>query len=236
MNKFFKFIRKMNSTINLVKEHNKNEKIEYINEEEFKRKVTEFKKAPDSLVVITDFDYTLTRKLHPEEGNFYSSYCVLEYADLISEKYRKENKLLFDKYYPIELDHTMDFKERDRIVRQWYKENFDLIVAEKITKSDFQKMIIQAEGMFCYRYGIMEFFDLIRRDRINIYIISGGLYEIIEESLKLLLPYYGEVEELIHIVSNKFVYDENDKLVGYKDPFVYTFNKGEVDYLFIFRY
>jgi HAD superfamily hydrolase (TIGR01544 family) len=218
----------MNSTINLVKEYNKCEKIEYIDSGSFKQKVTEFKKSPDSLVVITDFDYTLTRKLHPEKGNFFSSYCVLEYADQISEKYRKENKELFDKYYPIELDHTLDFVERDKTVRQWYKENFDLIVGENITKSDFQKMVIQAEGKFVYRYGIIEFFENVRKYGINVYIISGGLYEVIEESLKLLLPYYNEIEHLIHIVSNKFIYDKSGKLVGYQDPFVYTFNKGEV--------
>jgi HAD superfamily hydrolase (TIGR01544 family) len=229
MNKIYKFIQKMNSNnINLVKECNHFEKIEFIDKPAFDKKYSNFKKNPENLVIITDFDYTLTRKLHPEKGTLYSSYCVLEYWDNISEKYRKENKELFEKYYPIEIDHTLDFEERDKFVRQWYRENFELIIAENITKSDFQKMVVQAEGLFCYRYGIMEFFDLIRKYKINIYIISGGLFEIIEESLRMLLPYYSEIEGLIHIVSNKFKYDDRGKLIGYEDPFVYTFNKGEV--------
>jgi 2-hydroxy-3-keto-5-methylthiopentenyl-1-phosphate phosphatase len=115
-------------------------------------------------------------------------------------------------------------------MRTWFKENLDLMLAENVTKENFQSMILQAERNFYYRHGILEFFELIHNNKIPLFIISGGIYEIIEESLKLVLPYYKELKEknLIHIIANKFTYDHNNKVNGYSEPFVYTFNKGEI--------
>jgi HAD superfamily hydrolase (TIGR01544 family) len=218
-----------NQIINIVNDYNQEEEI-HIVEEHLKSKINEFKKNSKRLTIVSDFDYTLTNRYHDEHGSLYSSYCILECSDSISEKFRKENKELFDKYSHIENDITLDFSERDFLIRKWFKDNLDLIIAEDITKSDFRKMVLQAENKFFFRYGILEFFELLFHNDIPIYIISGGIYEIIDEALKMLLPHYEHMREknLIHIISNKFTYDNNDKVIGYEEPFVYTFNKGEV--------
>jgi HAD superfamily hydrolase (TIGR01544 family) len=224
-----KFLKMQSSNLstNYVNDYNPLEKIKIINSD-FIRKVEEFKKNKDHLVIITDFDYTLTKKFNKEES-LYSSYCVLEFSDMISENYRKLNKELFQKYHPLESDTTLDFLTRDELIKKWFRENLDLLVEENISKEDFLQMVIQAEKKLIYRYGILELFELIQKHSIPIYIISGGIYEIIDESLNYVIPFYKEMKEkgLIHVVSNSFIYGEDNKVVGYKEPFVYTFNKGE---------
>jgi HAD superfamily hydrolase (TIGR01544 family) len=226
---------KMNSTAlndkillpNFITDYNSKEKIQYVSSE-YEQKLSTFCKSPEKLIIVTDFDFTLTKKYH-KDNNLYSSYCVLEYSNGVSEDYKKLNKELFSKYSKIENDFSIDFETRDKLIHQWFKENLDLLLAEKIYKEDFYGMLIQAERNFYYRYGILEFFSLIEKNNIPLFIISGGISEIIEESLKVVVPEYQSLKEknLIHIVANQFEYDTNNKVVGYKSPFVYTFNKGE---------
>ena len=78
--------------------------------------------------------------------------------------------------------------------------------------------------------SLTELFEILFHNNIPIYIISGGILEIIEETLRLLLPHYETMKEknMIHIISNSFTYDEGGVINGHREPFVYTFNKGEV--------
>lgn len=225
-------IQNMPKVSNFICENNPLEKIKLINKNlEFK--IKEFQKNPEKLVIVSDFDYTLSKKFHHknQDTTLFSSYCVLEAFDTLSEKYRKVNKELFEKYHPIEIDHTMDFKERDLIIHQWFRENLDLLVDENLTKESFQKMVTNSETKFFYRYGIIELFELIKKYSIPLYIISGGIFEIIDESMSFVIPQYKELREkkLINIVANKFRYDEENKVIGYEEPCVYTFNKGKVN-------
>jgi HAD superfamily hydrolase (TIGR01544 family) len=216
--------------LNIVNDINNNEEIELI-EEDLKKKINEFKKNKTSLKIISDFDYTLTQKYHSVYDNLYSSYAILNYSNNVSEKFKKTSKALFRKYSPMESDISLDFNERDRMIKKWFIEDLDLMVDEKITRNDFQKMVRQAENKFYFRYGILELFEILFHNNIPIYIISGGIREIIEETLRLLLPHYETMKEknMIHIIANSFSYDKDGIVNGHQQPFVYTFNKGEVN-------
>jgi HAD superfamily hydrolase (TIGR01544 family) len=215
--------------INIINDINNNEEIDLI-EDSLKRKIIEFKKNKSCLKIISDFDYTLTQKYHSMYGNLYSSYAILNYSTTVSDNLKQTSKELFKKYSPIESDTTLDFNERDKLIKKWFKEDLDLMLKEKITKNDFREMVQQAENKFYFRYGILELFEIVFHNHIPIYIISGGIQEIIEETFRLLLPHYETMKEnnMIHIISNSFTYDENGVINGHKEPFVYTFNKGEV--------
>ena len=233
------FIRKMQETHtlnselknkiynNYITDYNHKEIVKIISKD-FEEKLSEFKKNPKKLMIVTDFDYTLTKKYF-EDNHLYSSYCVLEKSDYLSENFKTKNTKLFEKYSKYENDLSLNFNSKDMLMRQWFKENLELILEENINRESFLKMVLQAEKNFYYRHGISEFFDLIDKHNIPIIIVSGGIHEVIEESLKYVFPQYKNLKEkkLIHVVANKFHYDENNKAVGYVEPFVYTFNKGE---------
>lgn len=227
-----KYTTKRKEFSSFVNECNPNEKIKIFNDN-LDSKIKEFQLNPKNLIIVTDFDYTLTKKFSHSElnKNLYSSYCVMESSNFLSEEYKTKSKDLFDKYHPYEWDLTVDFKTRDEFIRKWFKDNLDLLLTEKFLKKNFEEMVKQAETRFFYRFGILELLNLIEKHEIPLVIISGGIYDIIEESLKLLIPHYQDLKEkkLISILANQFDFDlTTNQISGCLEPFVYTFNKGEV--------
>jgi len=211
-------------------EFNKEETINIINPK-YEIKLKTFKDNPEKLMIVTDFDFTLTKNYLDNE-RLLSCINVMIYSDFISNEFQKISKDLHVKYAKYEYDTTIDLNLKDEMMHLWFKENLDMISKEKISKEDFRKMILQGEKKFYYRYGIIELFDLIEKNSIPIFIISAGIYEIIENSLKIILPggrYQNLMEKnLLNIIANKFTYDEYGFINGYVEPIVYTFNKGEI--------
>ena len=134
---------------NFITDYNQKEVIKVISKD-FNDKLSEFKKNPKKLMIITDFDFTLTKKYF-EDNHLYSSYCVLENSEFLSEKFKEKNKELFAKFSKYENDLSIDFDTKDKLMRQWFQENLDLILEENINKESFLKMVLQAEKNFYYR-------------------------------------------------------------------------------------
>lgn len=217
-----------------IKSHNKYEKAEHFNKN-ITKIITEIKQTKGKIAIVSDFDYTLTRKYDLDKTQndpfYFSSYGIFENNSVVSENFRKINKELFENNHKYELDLSMEFEKRNTLVLNWYKENLRMIVEENIKKSDFEKMIDESHEKFYFRSGIIELFELVLLYQIPFFIISGGLYDIIDHALKAALPFYDELKEsnLLNIISNKFDYDEKtEKILKYHEPIVYTFNKGEV--------
>jgi hypothetical protein len=233
-----------------IKSHNKFEKAENFNKN-ITKIISEIKKTKGKIAIVSDFDYTLTRKYDLDYNNndinnnndkeknkenlnnFYlSSYGVFENNSLISEEFRKSSQELFENNYRYETDLSMDFDKRNALVLNWYKANLNMIVKEDIKKSDFEKMIDESHEKFYFRNGIIELFEIVLLYKIPFFIISGGLYDIIDHALKASLPFYDDLikTKLLKIISNRFEFDEiTEKIIKYHEPIIYTFNKGEVN-------
>ncbi len=76
----------------------------------------------------------------------------------------------------------------------------------------------------------MELFDLIYKYKIKLYIISGGLLEVLENVLIEAIPIYPKLveEKLITIISNELEYNSDSISHKFKEQIVYTFNKALV--------
>jgi len=217
---------------NFIANHNKYEKLENFNKN-VSSIINKIKDTNGKIAIISDFDFTLTRRfdLNDEKINYYSSYCIFEHFKHTTDEYKQKNQYLFNTYYKYEIDETLDFPTRNQLVYKWYKDNLDLIVAENFSKESFKEMVDHSHEKFYFRDGIIELFEIVLEYKIPFYIISGGLHDIIEHSLKIVLPFYNLLEKnnLINIIANKFIYDEiSNKMIGYEEPIIYTFNKGEV--------
>jgi len=91
--------------------------------------------------------------------------------------------------------------------------------------------MITSENQFFFRNGIKELFELIEKYQIPLYIISGGIKEVIQSTLKYVIQNFNSLVQkgLIHIVSNEFIYNkETYEIETYKEPMIYTFNKSIV--------
>lgn len=217
---------------NFISNHSSYEKMENFNKN-VSSLITEIKETNGKIAIISDFDYTLTKRfdLNNDQITFFSSYGVLENFKDLTQNYKKKTKDLFAHYHKYESDFSIDEETRKKLVLKWYTENLELILEENITKSHFQEMFDQSEKYFFFRSGIIELFEIILEYKIPLFIVSGGLYDIIEHALKAIIPFYKllQEEKLIKIIANQFIFDEKtDKIVGFHQPLVYAFNKAEV--------
>ena len=133
------------------------------------------------LIIVSDFDYTFTRRFH------------------INEK----------------------TKER-------FEKNIELISSLHLKKDFISKNLEKILNVvpFYYRYGTKKYFEILKEQNINLILISGGIKEPIEDTLQIL---YNDINmKNIHIITNEFNYDENNCVIDYKKPLVYTFNKCEI--------
>lgn len=223
--------------LNFIASHNKYEKKEHFNQN-INSIIQKIKETNGKIAIISDFDFTLTRRfdLNDDKVNYFSTYCVFENFKQTSDNYKAKSQELYNNYHKFETDESLDFSTRNQLVLKWYRDNLNLIVGENLTKSHFEDMIDHSHEKFYFREGIIELFEIVLEYKISFYIISGGLSDIIEHSLKAVIPFYNLLEEnkLINIIANKFIYDEQTlKMIKYQEPIVYTFNKGEVIFEFI---
>lgn len=75
----------------------------------------------DSLQVISDFDYTITRQYKSDGSPMPSTFCILNDCKSMPDVWRTETPKAVIKYLPIEQDHTLPMAERIAAVEEWSK-------------------------------------------------------------------------------------------------------------------
>ena len=102
----------------------------------------------------------------------------------------------------------------------------------KLNNEIFKKLVKETTDLKL-RSGIIDLFENIFKYKVKIYIVSGGLHELIDEILSEAIPIYQKLkqENLITILANELYYDRHGYSVSYKTPIMYTFNKSKVLYL-----
>lgn len=181
--------------LNFIASHNKYEKKEHFNQN-INSIIQKIKETNGKIAIISDFDFTLTRRfdLNDDKVNYFSTYCVFENFKQTSDNYKAKSQELYNNYHKFETDESLDFSTRNQLVLKWYRDNLNLIVGENLTKSHFEDMIDHSHEKFYFREGIIELFEIVLEYKISFYIISGGLSDIIEHSLKAVIPFYNLLE------------------------------------------
>lgn len=87
------------------------------------------------------------------------------------------------KYSPIEADHSLDTKERTRLITEWYKKSFDLFIKYGFREETFYDSSINLD-MMKLRPGTKELFKFLDNNSIPIIIKSAGVANTIEHFLK----------------------------------------------------
>ena len=99
-----------------------NSKVVLGNPEQASQKIQNLVKAGrESLQVIVDFDYTLTRA-HKDGEPVECSWGVFETYRELSPSYHTRVKAAKDKYLPIELDLSISKEEKVPLMIEWYRE------------------------------------------------------------------------------------------------------------------
>lgn len=166
--------------------------------------------------ILTDFDRTLT------EGVSDSSWGILSKSELVQKEYVTEREDLYNYYRPIEIDETLDFETKNKLMKEWWSKHINLFVKYKMSEEVINNALNDLKVM-SFRKGAKEFLEKMHQKNIPVIIISAGIGNFIKQFLIKNNCDYNN----IFIVSN-FIKFENGIAVGVKDNITHSLNKNAV--------
>lgn len=166
----------------------------------------------NNFYVVIDFDRTLT------SDNSLDSWQVLGNSEIFSKDFVNESEKLTNKYYPYEIDYTLDSKTKEKYLKKWYDESMNLFFKYGLTHEILLKCVQNPKLQF--RNGAKEFFEFLNKNNVPVIILSAGIGNVIEEFLKINDCYFDN----IYIISN-FIKFENNLMLKFSDNMLHSLNK-----------
>jgi len=196
------------------------------NKEEYNRKRKKIIAAgKDKLLVLTDFDQTLTRYwiTKPDGSRERSSPThgvLLSKEANMPASYKERTTALLNKYYPHEIDPNLPLEKKIPLMEAWWNGAHDLLIEYGATA---EKIRLGVRGMkFKMREGASELLDTLKEMKVPAVIMSAGIGNVIVEILKMLNLYYPTNQT---IVANMIQYSKDGtKIEGFSE-LIHTFNK-----------
>lgn len=174
------------------------------------------------LQIISDFDATLTKAWDENDNRGVNSISVFRVKNYINDHYVKESTDLANYYHPIEQDHTIPVEKRREYMIEWWSKHFDLLVKHGLDKKSIDEVV--EKDHLELRDGFHKLFDVTKKYNIPFLIFSAGVGDVIRGYAKK----YGKGSN-IHIVSNKWNFDENGKFIGIEGEIIHSLNKNMVE-------
>lgn len=177
------------------------------------------------LVIVSDFDRTLT-------WGKYSSHGVFQSSPLISDEFRIRTTALLRKYYPIECDVTVPKEEKYQAMASWIAAVNDIIVdshiSQQLVHDIVEKASREAGGML--RSGTKELLFTTVKEDIPLAIFSAGVTPIIGEIIKQEtgLSDINKTSKNIAIIANDATWSEDRIIESFVPPLIHSMNKHEI--------
>ncbi|GMF46458.1 unnamed protein product [Phytophthora fragariaefolia] len=202
--------------------------------------------GPDQLLVIADFDRTLTPyyKQHsdpkaPLEQES-SSHGLLMTSSVLKPQVCAGEQELFAKFYPVEMSPTLSAEEKLPFMEQWWNSAHALLVEYKLTKAQVQEAVTL--GSLSFRQGFHPLFKLLHDQHVPTLVFSAGLYDVIHAALEH--EFAAECERNgavkggdsgdkqpftpnnVHVVSNMMRFDADGVIEGFDGALIHSLNKS----------
>ncbi len=187
----------------------------------------EFKKAGiEKLAIFSDFERTLTKAKVKGKNVLSFSGILRESPQYLGKEYCQKAKALFEKYFPIEENTQIPIYKRKKAMQKWWQSHFSLLVKYGLTKKILKK--IAKSKKIKLRRGVKKFFLFLRKHQIPLILISAsGLgKETLEFFLKKEKLFFPNVQ----IISNEYLWDDNEKAIKIKSPILHSLNKDEINF------
>jgi 5'-nucleotidase len=108
-------------------------------------------------------------------------------------------------------------------MNEWWNEHFDLLIESGLNIKHIKQII--DEGKIEFREGIVEFLELLHKNNIPLIIVSSsGLGW---DSISMFFEKKDLLYPNVHIVSNRYSWDEDGNAIGVKRPIIHVMNKDE---------
>lgn len=174
------------------------------------------------LHVLSDFDRTLTAPC-VNGKKIPSLISVLRDHNFLGEEYAKKAHALFNHYHPIEMDTQLELEEKKRAMKEWWLRHFELLIASGLTQQHIKRAMESRHAKL--RDGAHEFFSLLHKNAIPLVIMSSSGLGV--DSIRFFLEAEHEMYDNIHIISNQYEWNGEDKAVSVKEPIIHGMNKDE---------
>ncbi|TMW61991.1 hypothetical protein Poli38472_009484 [Pythium oligandrum] len=180
----------------------------------------------EKLVVIADFDFTLTTRFKADGGQGESTHGVLTRSEALGGSASQISEGHFRKYYPIEQSVTLSNAEKLPYIVEWWTKEHEVLVDHKLTHQMIGRAVAKSE--VALRQGFMEIFDVLADEDVPTLIFSAGLYDVIHAVLD---KEYAKTERKtlpknVHVVSNMMRFDPTGLLVGFQGNIIHSLNKN----------
>lgn len=173
---------------------------------------------PKDTFVLADFDRTIT------EHDSSTCWGLLEESPYVDSDYQKASLDIYQYYRPIEVDQTIPFDEKSKIMEKWFREVADLLNRYHIYEETIENIFSHSNGLKLRR-DVKPFLGRMNKLGIPVVIVSAGIGNFIEKYLTM----QGCLYENITIHSNFLIYDSG-RIVGIQEPILHSLNKSMLTY------
>lgn len=147
-------------------------------------------------------------------------------GNILGKEFKKELGDLYEEYGPIERSYSIDFKEKEIAMEEWYSKCMGLYYKYGLTNKKLIKSIDESEMIF--REGAKEFLQDMNSKNIPVIILSAGIGNVIERFLKTNNCYFDNV----YIISNFIEFDNDGKMREFEDcKMIHSLNKTMKNHL-----
>ncbi|GAB9466801.1 hypothetical protein Gpo141_00004166, partial [Globisporangium polare] len=99
----------------------------------------------DKLLVIADFDQTLTPYYKPNGEQGSSSHGTLMTSKVLNPQVCERERDLFARFFPIEMSPTMSKEEKLPYMVQWWTSAHELLIDYKLTRQQITEAVAQSD-------------------------------------------------------------------------------------------
>ncbi|TYZ66617.1 hypothetical protein PybrP1_004483 [[Pythium] brassicae (nom. inval.)] len=179
----------------------------------------------DKLLVITDFDQTLTPYYKPDGAQEASSHAVLLTSSVLDPVIVHREHELSARYFPIYMSPSMSQEEKLPFMIDWWSQSSALLLECKLNKTQIRAAV--AESDLGFRNGFHEIFRLLTAERVPVLIFSAGLYDVIHAILEkeYASKWQATPPTNLHVVSNMMQFDASGTISGFEGKMIHSSNK-----------
>ncbi|CAB3410021.1 unnamed protein product [Caenorhabditis bovis] len=178
--------------------------------------------GPDQLMVISDFDFTLSRFVDENGKRCSSCYCVFDNAVGNDDPTWCERFVsLYHKYGPIEHDHSLTIEEKVPFMESWWTQSHNLIIEAGFNRKEIDNYVSKCKIKL--RDNADAMMKGMSAYNVPFIIFSAGIGTIIEMFLR---HKFGKIEDNTHIVSNMMNFDANGAVSSFSEPLIHVFCKN----------
>ena len=196
----------------------------YSNKEKFEKLKKKFiSDSIHKIHILADFDSTLTKAFDNWKKIPWIFQIIVEH-NLLWDDYSRNWKMLFEKYYPLEINPNISIEDKKKFMQEWWENVFESLLKYWYNLEHVNYIWSNPYTKLRDWYDI--FFNIISKTNIPLIVMSAaGVWS---NTIEKFFEYNLDNTDNIKVISNVFEWDKKWKMIWYKKPLIHSFNKSEV--------